>query len=43
LLADILASKGYQVATASGKRASRSGFGEADLVLLDVMMPDLNG
>jgi adenylate cyclase len=45
LLADILASKGYQVITAaSGKEGIEKVASERpDLALLDVMMPDLNG
>ncbi len=45
MLADILGAKGYQVATAgSGKEAIDKVASERpDLVLLDVMMPDLNG
>jgi adenylate cyclase len=45
MLADILSSKGYQVVTAaSGKEGiERVASERPDLVLLDVMMPDLNG
>ena len=45
LLADLLAAKGYRVATAaSGKEAlARIESDRPDLVLLDVMMPDMSG
>jgi len=45
MLADILAFKGYRVVTASGGKdaLSRLDTEKPDLVLLDVMMPDLNG
>ena len=45
ILADVLAFKGYEVSTASGGREAIAKL-EAqlpDLVLLDVMMPDMNG
>ena len=45
LLADLLAVKGYAVVTAGGGREGleRVARDKPDLVLLDVMMPDLNG
>lgn len=45
MLADVLAFKGYEVTTAGGGRAALAALeaGVPDLVLLDVMMPDLNG
>jgi adenylate cyclase len=45
MLADVLAFKGYAVETASGGREALEKVRAArpDLVLLDVMMPDLNG
>jgi class 3 adenylate cyclase len=45
LLADLLTFKGYAVATAAGGREAlaRVSAERPDLVLLDVMMPDLNG
>ncbi|MBI1736844.1 MAG: response regulator [Candidatus Rokubacteria bacterium] len=45
LLADILRFKGYAVVTASGGRAALEQVSaeRPDLVLLDVMMPDMNG
>jgi adenylate cyclase len=45
MLADILAFKGYAVVTAAGGREGigRLATERPDLVLLDVMMPDLNG
>jgi len=45
LLADLLAVKGYAVVTAGGGREGleRVACDKPDLVLLDVMMPDLNG
>ncbi len=45
LLADLLAVKGYAVSTASGGREAleRVAREAPDLVLLDVMMPDVNG
>jgi adenylate cyclase len=45
MLADILAAKGYQVAAAAGGREAigKLASEKPDLVLLDVMMPDLNG
>lgn len=45
MLVDILAAKGYQVAAAAGGREAidKLASEKPDLVLLDVMMPDLNG
>jgi adenylate cyclase len=45
ILADVLAFKGYQVLTATGGREAlgKVRAEHPDLVLLDVMMPDLNG
>ena len=45
MLADILTFKGYQVATATGGKAALAALEKEipDLVLLDVMMPDMNG
>ena len=45
LLGDLLAAKGYSVATAAGGREALKMVraGKFDLVLLDVMMPDLDG
>lgn len=45
MLADILMFKGYRVVTAAGGREALSQIEaeKPDLVLLDVMMPDLNG
>lgn len=45
LLADLLAVKGYAVVTATGGREAliKVGSEHPDLVLLDVMMPDMNG
>ena len=45
MLADILSFKGYQVVTAAGGKEALEKLAAAkpDLVLLDVMMPDLNG
>jgi class 3 adenylate cyclase len=45
LLADLLSVKGYHVLTATGGREAleRVARDKPDLVLLDVMMPDLNG
>jgi class 3 adenylate cyclase len=45
LLADILAFKGYDVVTASGGQEAleKVSSTQPDIVLLDVMMPDLNG
>ena len=45
MLADILTFKGYQVATATGGKAALAALEQnvPDLVLLDVMMPDMNG
>ena len=45
MLADILAFKGYQVVTAAGgnEALAKVKAESPDLVLLDVMMPDLNG
>jgi adenylate cyclase len=45
MLADILSFKGYIVVTAGGGREAiaKVAFEKPDLVLLDVMMPDLNG
>ena len=45
VLADILAFKGYEVVTAAGGKEgiARLAAERPDLVLLDVMMPDLNG
>jgi DNA-binding response OmpR family regulator len=45
MLVDILAAKGYQVAAATGGREAveKVVSEKPDLVLLDVMMPDLNG
>jgi class 3 adenylate cyclase/CheY-like chemotaxis protein len=45
MLVDILAAKGYQVATAAGGKEAvdKVASEKPDLVLLDVMMPDLNG
>jgi class 3 adenylate cyclase/CheY-like chemotaxis protein len=45
MLADVLAFKGYQVATASGGKEglAKVESEKPDLVLLDVMMPDLDG
>ena len=45
MLVDILTFKGYQVATATGGKAALAALEKEipDLVLLDVMMPDMNG
>jgi adenylate cyclase len=45
MLADVLAFKGYQVATAAGGKEglAKVESEKPDLVLLDVMMPDLDG
>jgi class 3 adenylate cyclase len=45
MLADILTFKGYQVTTAAGGRLALAALQQEipDLVLLDVMMPDMNG
>lgn len=45
MLADILTFKGYQVSTAAGGRLALLALKQEvpDLVLLDVMMPDMNG
>jgi len=45
MLVDILGAKGYQVAAAAGGREAidKLASEKPDLVLLDVMMPDLNG
>jgi len=45
MLVDILTAKGYQVATAAGGKEAvdKVASEKPDLVLLDVMMPDLNG
>ena len=45
MLADILTFRGYQVHTASGGREGLQSMAEhaPDLVLLDVMMPEMNG
>ncbi len=45
MLADILTFKGYEVTTAGGGKAALAALDASppDLVLLDVMMPDLNG
>jgi adenylate cyclase len=45
MLADILSFKGYQVITAAGGKEGLEKLAAAnpDLVLLDIMMPDLNG
>ena len=45
MLVDILTFKGYQVATATGGKAALAALENEipDLVLLDVMMPDMNG
>jgi adenylate cyclase len=45
LLADLLTFKGYAVVTASGGKEAleRIAAEQPDLVLLDVMMPDMNG
>ena len=45
MLVDILTFKGYQVSTAAGGRLALASLNQEipDLVLLDVMMPDLNG
>ncbi len=45
LLADLLTFKGYAVVTASGGKEAleRIAVEQPDLVLLDVMMPDMNG
>lgn len=45
MLADILSAKGYQVVSAAGGKAALEKLAQErpDLVLLDIMMPDLNG
>ncbi len=45
MLVDILTFKGYEVSTATGGKAALAALETAvpDLVLLDVMMPDMNG
>ena len=45
MLADVLAFKGYEVSTASGGKEAIAKLAAQvpDLVLLDVMMPDMNG
>ncbi len=45
MLADVLAFKGYRVASASGGKEglAKVASEKPDLVLLDVMMPDMNG
>ena len=45
MLADVLTFKGYEVVTAAGGKEglAKVGSEKPDLVLLDVMMPDLNG
>lgn len=45
MLVDILTFRGFEVATANGGKAALAALEKdiPDLVLLDVMMPDLNG